>query len=90
MTPCWPDYSPSTLALFLRARRMAREELHRRRKPLADELVAVTGLPLSDVDSAFDGRLKDAGKRASLWAVLGHHPSDFGIVFDNRGGQRIG
>lgn len=87
MTPCWPDYSPSMLALFLRARRLAREELHPRKRPVADELVAVTGLPLSEIESAFAGRLKDAGKRAALWSALGHFPADFDIVFDEKGGQ---
>lgn len=76
-----PDFSPAMLKAFLHARAIAREEFARdeaeqvaARKKLADELVTLTGLPLSMVRTAFAGRLTDAGARAAIWAVLDHFP----------------
>lgn len=85
-----PDFSPAMLKAFLYARAVAREEFARTeaeqiaaRKRLADELVKVTGLPLSMVRAGMSGRLTDPSARAAIWAVLGHHPCDFGIVLSS-------
>jgi hypothetical protein len=39
--------------------------------------------------SAWMGRLPTPEPRARLWAVLGHFPSDFGVVLTH-GGQEHG
>lgn len=82
-----PDFSPAMLKAFLHARAIARAEFARTeaeqiaaRRRVADEMVELTGLPLSIVRAAFSGQLKDGGARAAIWAVLGHFPADHGIV----------
>lgn len=85
-----PDFSPAMLALFLRARAFACEEFSAGKAQFAEHMVTVSGLAWSDVRSAFAGKLVDAGKRARLWAALGHIPADYNIVFDDAGGQRHG
>lgn len=86
-----PDFSPTMLRAFLFARQITREgfEGHpiRAKRDLTGELVRLSGLPESAVLDAFRGKLKDARQRAALWAALGYFPADFGIVFDDRGGQ---
>lgn len=86
-----PDFSPDMLRGFLFARAIARDGFdgrpHHARADLAAELTALSGLPYSAVRAAFAGRLRDAAQRARLWAVLGHHPCDHGIVLDDEGGQ---
>lgn len=82
-----PDFSPAMLKAFLHACAMAREGFEptpkgrvAARHDLAGEIMDKAGVGWSDVNDAFAGRLSDPGKRAAIWAVLGHFPSDFGIV----------
>ncbi len=86
-----PDYSPAMLRGFLYARAIARDGFDGRpvhaRSDLVAELMEQSGLPYSAVRAAFAGRLTDAAQRARLWAALGHHPCDHGIVLDDEGGQ---
>lgn len=93
-TPSRPEFSPAMLRGFLFARAITRDGFEGRpvhaRSDLAGELMAQTGLAWSDIRAAFSGQLHDAGKRARLWAVLGHFPSDHGIILTDEGGQRHG
>lgn len=80
MTPR-PDYSPAMLRVFLHARTFAREDFRPTRRfglqaraDLAEEIVALTGLPYSTVRAAFAGCCRDDAVRAAIWAVLGHAP----------------
>lgn len=86
-----PDFSPQMLRFFLYARAMARDGFEptpkgqlAARHDLAGEIMDRSGLAWSDVAAAFAGRLEDPGKRAAIWAVLGHFPADFGIVLATR------
>lgn len=89
--PPRPEFSPAMLRGFLFARAIARDGFDGRpvhaRADLAAELMQLSRLPYSAVRDAFAGRLCDAAQRARLWAVLGHHPCDHGIVLDDEGGQ---
>lgn len=85
-----PDFSPAMLKAFLHARAIAREGFEptpkgrlAARHDLAGEIMDKAGVGWSDVSDAFAGRLFDPGKRAAIWAVLGHFPSDFGIVLSS-------
>ncbi len=84
-----PDFSPAMLRGFLYARAIAREGFDGKNacRDLMAELMQQSGLPYSAVRAAFAGRLTDAVQRARLWAALGHHPCDHGIVLDDEGGQ---
>lgn len=88
-----PEYSPAMLALFLRAR--AVDACAGSRKPAARaaalarckaDLRRMAKLTVMEFDFAWMGRLLRPEPRARLWAVLGHHPSDHGIVL-TQGGQ---
>lgn len=88
-----PDYSPAMLRLFLRARALhaaasarspARRAAAARR--FRDETRRTARVTVAEFDFAWMGRLLRPEPRARLWAVLGHHPSDFGIVLTH-GGQ---
>ena len=60
------------LTLFLFARALAREGFGRSGS-FEDDLVAVTGLPLSTVRRAILGRLHDQAARAAIWSAI-HQP----------------
>lgn len=89
-----PDFSPPMLAFFLRARaahahccrpaRCGMQATVKREKAAWRRLARLTH---AQVDLAWMGRLSRAGPRAALWAVLGHFPSDLGIVLTDDGGQ---
>jgi len=88
-----PDYSPSMLRLFLRARALhwaAQTHGPARRaaaaKRFRNETRRTAKVTVAEFDFAWMGRLLRPEPRARLWAVLGHHPSDFGIVLTH-GGQ---
>ena len=81
------------LQLFLRARAVHAVEQARgpaRRaaalKRCKAELRRLAKITHDDLDFAWMGRLLSPAPRARLWAVLGHHPSDFAIVLTH-GGQ---
>jgi hypothetical protein len=44
-------------------------------------------LTAADLQAAYAGRLVGAGKRAALWAALGVHPSDFGVMLTDKAQQ---
>lgn len=82
-----PDYSPAMLRLFLRARAVHAVgglTAPMRRAAALDrckvKLRRCANITRADFDLAWTGRLLSPVPRARLWAVLGHHPSDFGIV----------
>lgn len=88
-----PDYSPAMLRLFLRARALHASAAARgaaRRAAAArrsrDETRRAAKVTVAEFDMAWMGRLLRPEPRVRLWAVLGHHPSDFGIVLMH-GGQ---
>lgn len=90
-----PEYSPAMLSLFLRARAVdacaGSRQPARRAAALARckaELRRMAKVTVSEFEFAWMGRLLRPEPRARLWAVLGHHPSDFGIVL-TRGGQEV-
>lgn len=82
-----PDYSAPMLRLFLRARTLhaassatdaaQRAAAAKRFRAETRRLARVT---VAEFDFAWMGRLLSPAPRARLWAVLGHHPSDYGIV----------
>lgn len=82
-----PDYSPAMLRLFLRARAVhalggVRGPARRASalKRCKDELRRTARLTHAEFEFAWMGRLSSPVPRARLWAILGHHPGDFGIV----------
>jgi hypothetical protein len=86
-----PDFSPEMLRFFLFARAMAREGFDdtpkgrlAARHDVADEIMDQSGLAWSDINAAFMGRLEDPGKRAAIWAVLGHFPVDHGVILTSQ------
>lgn len=90
-----PDFSPAMLRLFLRARAVHAVEHSRgpaRRaaalKRCKGDLRRLAKITHAEFDFAWMGRLFSPAPRARLWAVLGHHPSDFGIVLTH-GGQEV-
>lgn len=92
---CRPDFSPAMLRLFLRARAVhavggARGAARRAAalKRCRDETRRLAKVTAAEFDFAWMGRLCAPAPRARLWAVLGHHPSDFGVVLDH-GGQEV-
>jgi len=87
-----PDYSPSMLRLFLRARAVHAVgglTAPMRRAAALDrckvKLRRSANITRAEFDLAWTGRLSAAVPRARLWAVLGHHPSDFSIVLTENG-----
>lgn len=91
-----PDFSPRMLALFLRARAELRVadsgEPWRRTetvKAFRAETRKLAGITNHQMHFAWTGQLLDPLARARLWAVLGHFPSDFGVVLTH-GGQQLG
>ena len=94
MTARLPEYSPAMIAFFLRARaahahaeRPARGGMQATVKRLKSEWRRLAKLTHGETDLAWMGRLNRAAPRAALWAVLGHFPSDFGVVLTDDGGQ---
>lgn len=86
-----PEYSPAMLRLMLEGRAvLARDDAGQTSRQFVHEIAALADMHVRSVYLAQAGRLRDAGRRARLWAVLGHHPSDFGIVLTDDGGQRRG
>lgn len=85
-----PDYSPAMLRLFLRAgathAAAQAVEPAQAAKRFRDETRRTARVTVAEFDFAWMGRLLRPEPRARLWAVLGHHPSDFGIVLTH-GGQ---
>lgn len=88
-----PDYSPAMLRLFLRARALhaaASTRTSRQRavaaKRYRDDTRRLAGVTVAEFDFAWMGRLLRPEPRVRLWAVLGHHPADHGIVLTH-GGQ---
>lgn len=87
-----PDFSPAMLRLFLRARAVhacaqARGPARRAAalKRCKGDLRRLARITHAEIDLAWMGRLCSPPARARLWAVLGHHPSDFGIVLTHDG-----
>lgn len=88
-----PDYSPAMLRLFLRARALHAAAQMREpawhasaAKRFRDETRQRAKVTVAEFDFAWMGRLLRPEPRVRLWAVLGHHPSDFGVVLTH-GGQ---
>lgn len=91
MTLPIPDFSCQTLRLFLRARIVARRNVH-------DEAPAVARRAVSSVirrearithaqfDMAVSGRLMAPEVRARIWGALGHDPAEHGVQLV-QGGQ---
>jgi hypothetical protein len=86
-----PDFSPEMLRFFLFARAIARDGFDQTiagrtaaRADLMQEIMAQSGLAWSDVKAAFAGTLDEPGKRAAIWAALGHFPADYGMVLATR------
>jgi hypothetical protein len=83
-----PEYSPAMLRLMLEGRAvLARDDAGQSLRQFAQEVAKLAGVHVRTVYSALAGRLREAERRARLWAVLGHFPSDFGIVLTDDGGQ---
>lgn len=90
-----PDFSPAMLRLFLRARAVhalggvrgpaRRAAALKRCKAGLRSRAKITH---AEFEFAWMGRLLSPVPRARLWAVLGHHPSDFGIVLTH-GSQEV-
>lgn len=87
-----PDYSPAMLRLFLRARAVHTVgglTAPMRRAAAVDrckvKLRRSANVTRAEFDFAWSGRLSSPVPRARLWAVLGHHPGDFGIVLTEDG-----
>lgn len=88
MTARLPEYSPVMLRLMLEARAvLAADDRGMSRKAFANEVAKLAGVHFRSVYVAMAGRLRRADQRARLWAVLGHFPSDFGVVLTDDGGQ---
>jgi hypothetical protein len=89
MTAHLPEYSPAMLRLMLEARSVLAADDHgQSKKAFAREIARLSGVHIRAVHFAMAGRLRKADQRARLWAVLGHFPSDFGLVLTDDGGQR--
>ncbi|QPC88683.1 hypothetical protein GA830_12090 [Mesorhizobium sp. NBSH29] len=89
-----PNFSTAMLRLFLRARcRMAaqpgRRSFQADSRRERDRLRRLAGVTAVQMDLAWMGRLESAEPRVRLWAVLGHHPGDHGVVLTH-GGQALG
>lgn len=84
-----PEFSRQMLRGFLFARSLTIDGFEGKAmvRRMQRDIEKVTGLPASTVEAAFDGRLTDGGARAAIWAVLGHFPSDHGIILTDDGGQ---
>ncbi|MEO3386034.1 hypothetical protein [Mesorhizobium sp. CAU 1741] len=92
-----PDFSPAMMMLFLRGRAVnalfdvrgtaKRDAALRRFNRDLRKQAGITGVQL---DMAWMGRLQKAEPRARLWAVLGHHPSDHGLVLTDDGSAAHG
>jgi hypothetical protein len=93
-----PDYSPKMLRLFLHARvrhagsqaaiidprnRLSGEKAEKRR------IRKVAGVTNVEFDMAWMGRKMLAAGRTRLWAALGQHPGDFGVLLTDDGGQSL-
>lgn len=91
-----PEFSPAMLRLFLHARcRAAHAERPARcgygvsARLEKDRLRRLAGVTDNDMHMAWMGRLPTPEKRVRIWAVLGHFPTDFGIMLTH-GGQENG
>jgi hypothetical protein len=87
-----PDYSPAMLRLFLRARAVPAVgglTAPMRRAAALDrckvKLRRSANVTRAEFGLAWSGRLFASVPRARLWAVLGHHPSDFDVVLTEDG-----
>ncbi|QOF71452.1 hypothetical protein IG197_27540 [Aminobacter sp. SR38] len=86
-----PEYSPAMLRLMLEGRAvLARDDTGQTARQFIHGFARLAKVHVRCVHDALAGRLKNAERRARLWAVLGHHPSDHGIVLTDDGGQRHG
>ncbi|RWM02122.1 MAG: hypothetical protein EOR68_08425 [Mesorhizobium sp.] len=90
-----PSFSPAMLQLFLYARcvaahaRMPRLKFQTAAEREKARLRKLARITANQMHSAWMGRLPEPQPRARLWAVLGHFPSDFGVVLTH-GGQEHG
>ena len=91
-----PDFSPSMLSLFLRARAAfdASTQTSPAKKTSAvrqfkARMRRTARLTETDFHLAWMGRLAKPEPRVRLWAVLGHFPADHGITLTH-GGQEGG
>ncbi|WP_265518946.1 hypothetical protein [Nitratireductor luteus] len=91
-----PDFSPTMLRFFLRAR--AKQAVadsgrpgqsYRIVKDFKTRLRKSAGVTVTQMDLAWMGRLNTPEPRARLWAVLGHFPADHGVTLTH-GGQDDG
>lgn len=78
-----PDFSPSMLRFFLRAR-VAHEG-----KAVRARLRKAARVTVAEMDMAWMGRLLRPDPRARLWGALGHVPADHGFCLTH-GGQEHG
>lgn len=95
MTPR-PDFSPKMLSLFLRARAFhavnetgepwRKTEIVRAWKAATRKLAGVTN---TEFHLAWMGWLQAPETRARLWAVLGHFPSDHGVMLTHEGQEAV-
>lgn len=84
-----PEFSPAMLRLVLEGRAvLARDDTGQTQRQFIHGVARLAKVHVRCVHDAFAGRLKNAERRARLWAVFGHHPSDFGILLTDDGGQR--
>lgn len=87
-----PDFSPDMLRFFLRARALVRADGKRgggrvnALQAFKARMRREAGVTAAELDLAWMGRLQSPLPRARLWAVLGHHPVDHGLMLTH-GGQ---
>lgn len=85
-----PEFSPSMLKLFLRARC-----LHQVNSGIARDVKAAgrvirnaAGVTSAAFDVAWAGRLNKAETRLKLWGALGVVPGDYRVILTDDGGQQ--
>jgi len=84
-----PEYSPSMLRLFLRARclHQVNAGICRDVKAARNVLRKRASVTSAAFDVAWSGRLNKAETRLRLWGALGHVPADHGVTLTDDGGQ---
>lgn len=91
MTRPVPEYSPAMLRMMLEGRAvLARDDAGQTLRQFVHGIARLAGVHVRAVHLALAGRLHKADRRVRLWAVLGHFPSDHGIVLTDDGGQHHG
>lgn len=89
-----PEYSPRMLRLFIEGRivcAMLIDGLSRKkaRQAALRRIGKAAGLPARHVEIAHMGSMFGAKNRTRVWAALGIHPVDHGIMLTDNGGQVV-